>query len=176
MIVNGLRCGPISYSHPSRTSLYHPVPLYLYSNTYNFNAHEPLKQVYIEHARYTCGVESRHLNGRDTPTEGTPTCDYLHFARIERNTFCASATSCKEVPLSCSIFFSSPYYAKVAGRMSTSLHALNLCDSFLHFAHPPLGVAERSNLMARWNITQQWGESREERRGKRVGRIDEGRE
>ena len=72
-------------------------------------------------------------------------------------------------------FLHSPY-AKVAERMSTSLHPLNLCDNFLHFAPPPLGVAERSDLMARWNTIQQWEESREERRGKRVGRRDEGRE
>ena len=126
-------------------------------------------------ATRTCGVESRHLHDRDTPTEGTPTCDYLYFVRIERNTFSASATSCKEVPLSCYISFSSPY-AKVAGRMSTSLHVLNLCDSFLHFTPPPLGVAERSNLMARWNIIHQWEESREGSRGKRVGGRHEGRE
>ena len=148
VIVNGLLCGPKLYSHLSRTSLDHPVPLILYSNTYNSNAHETLTHVYIKHAIYTCGVEGQHLDGTDPPTGETPTGGPFHFIYIERNTFCASATSCQEVPLSCYISFSSPY-AIVAGRMSTSLHALNLSNSFLHFAPLPLGVAEKSDLIAR---------------------------
>ena len=84
---------------------------------------------------------------------------------MERNTFSASATSCKTITST---------YAKVAVRVSTSLHALNLSNSFLHFDPLPLGVAERSNLMAHRNTIQQWEESREEKRGKIVGRRDEG--
>ena len=90
VIVNGFRCGPFSYSYLSRTSLDHSVPLYLYPNTYNSNAHDTLiTHVYIKHARYKCGVEGRHLNGRDTPIGKTSTGDSFQSFHIEINTFSA---------------------------------------------------------------------------------------
>ena len=52
-------------------------------------------------------------------------------------------------------------YAKVAGRVSTSLHALNNCTSFLHSVPLPLGVVDRSDFMAGWMMIEARAEGRE---------------
>ena len=56
----------------------------------------------------------------------------------------------------------SPFnYAKVAGRVSTSLHVFNSCTSFLHSVPLPLGVVDRSDFMAGWNMIASRAEGRE---------------
>ena len=56
----------------------------------------------------------------------------------------------------------SPFiYAKVAGRVSTSLHALNSCIRFLHSVPLPLGVVDRSDFMAGWKMIEARAEGRE---------------
>ena len=52
-------------------------------------------------------------------------------------------------------------YAKIAGRVSTSLHVFNSCTSFLHSVPLPLGVVDRSDFMAGWMMIEARAEGRE---------------
>ena len=67
--------------------------------------------------------------------------------------FCFVSMGYQKVPSPGYISLTSTY-AKVTGRVSMSLHILNLSMNFLHVTPLPLGVVERNDLIAGWRIIQ----------------------